>query len=141
MAAKILLIEDHVENEKLISYLLEKFGHQVRRAETGETGLELALSQSFDLIICDIDLPGIDGCELARLLNSNPLWHKVPLIAVTALAMVGDRDRLLTCGFDGYLAKPISPRTFTQQIESFLPVAPAPSSKIQLRSTKLLLNC
>lgn len=122
MAAKFLLIEDHPDNRKLIVYLLVKSGHEVRTAETGEEGLELALSDLFDLIISDIHLPGIDGCEVARRLNSNPKWHRVPLIAVTALAMVGDRDKLLMSGFDGYLSKPISPQSFNQQIESFLPM-------------------
>ena len=102
-------------------YLLEKFGHDVRTANTGEEGLGMALTEMFDLVICDIQLPGIDGCEVTRRLKSNSLWRRVPLIAVTALAMVGDRERLLSCGFDGYLSKPISPKIFTQQIESYLP--------------------
>lgn len=124
MTAKILLIEDHPENQKLIVYLLEKFGHQVRTADTGEDGLVIALSETFDLIICDIHLPGIDGYEVASCLKSNRQWHPVPLVAVTALAMVGDRDKVLTSGFEGYLSKPITPRTFTQSIETFLPRRP-----------------
>ena len=121
MAAKILLIDDHPENTKLAVYLLESAKHEVRTAETGEEGLKLALSESFELIICDIHLPGIDGYEVAMRLKANPQWKKVPLIAVTALAMVGDREKVLTAGFNGYLSKPIVPRTFTQQIESYLP--------------------
>ena len=118
--ANILLIEDHRENQKLIVYLLEQFGHRVRATDTGEQGLEAALGEEFDLIICDIHLPGIDGYEVARRLKSNLRWRPVPLIAVTALAMVGDRDKVLMSGFEGYLSKPITPQTFTQQIESFL---------------------
>ncbi len=126
MMAKIMLIEDHPENRKLIVYLLEKSGYLVRTANTGEAGLEIALSESFDLIICDVHLPGIDGCEVAHRLKTNPLWRKIPLIAVTALAMVGDRDKLLLSGFDGYLSKPICPQIFIQQIESFLPQVESP---------------
>lgn len=131
MSAKLLLIEDHPDNRKLMVYLLEKFGHDVRTADTGEDGLELATTQMFDLVICDIELPGIDGCEVIRRLKSNPLWRRVPLIAVTAQAMVGDRERLLRCGFDGYLSKPISPKSFTQQIESFLPRIEPQSDELQ----------
>lgn len=120
MTANFLVIEDYPENRKLIVYLLEQVGHRVRTAETGEEGLELALSEAFDLIICDIHLPGIDGYEFANRLKSNPLWHKVPLVAVTALAMVGDRDKVLMSGFDVYLSKPITPQSFTRQIESLL---------------------
>jgi CheY-like chemotaxis protein len=120
MGSSILLIEDQPENKKLIVYLLEKAGHHVRTTGTGEEGLEIALGQAFDLIICDIHLPGIDGYEVAHRLKLNPQWRQAPLIAVTALAMVGDRDKVLRSGFEGYLSKPITPQTFTRQIESFL---------------------
>jgi two-component system cell cycle response regulator len=120
LSAKFLLIEDHPDNRKLMVYLLEKFGHDVRTADTGEEGLVMAMTELFDLVICDIELPGIDGCEVTRRLKSNSQWRRVPLIAVTALAMVGDRERILRCGFDGYLSKPISPKSFTKQIESYL---------------------
>lgn len=123
MAATILLIEDQPDNKQLIVCLLESSGHRVRTASTGEAGVKLARDEMFDLIICDIHLPGIDGYEVARRLKSDSQWHQVPLVAVTALAMVGDRDKVLGNGFDGYLSKPISPRTFVHQIESFLPVA------------------
>ncbi len=121
MAAKILLIEDHPDNKTLIVYLLEYFGHQVHTVATGEEGVEVALRETFDLIICDIHLPGIDGYQVAHRLKSNSLWRPVPLIAVTALAMVGDRDKVLESGFEGHLSKPITPQSFTRQIESFLP--------------------
>lgn len=120
MGANILLIEDHLENRKLVVYLLERFGHRLRTANTGEEALDLALRETFDLIISDIHLPGIDGYEVARRLRANSQWRPVPLIAVTALAMVGDRDKVLGGGFDGYLSKPISPQAFVQQIEAFL---------------------
>lgn len=128
MTANFLVIEDHPENRRLIVYLLEQFGHRVRTAATGEEGLEIALSETFDLIICDIHLPGMDGYELASRLKKNPHWHRVPLIAVTALAMAGDCDKVLRAGFDVYLSKPITPHTFTRQIESFLPNTTSQSS-------------
>lgn len=121
MSAKILVIEDHPENQKLMVYLLKWHGHQLFTAATGEEGLEIALREAMDLIVCDIHLPGIDGYEVAGRLKANPQWHKVPLIAVTSLAMVGDRDKVLRNGFEGYLSKPITPQTFAQQIEAFLP--------------------
>lgn len=140
MAAKILLIEDHPANRKLAVYLLVRFGHQVRTADTGEEGLEIALGETFDLIICDIHLPGIDGCEVAYRLKTNPLWRKVPLIAVTASAMVGDRDKLLMSGFDGYLSKPICPQIFAQQIESFLPKPEPQPSETASAATEAIVS-
>ena len=120
MAAKILLIDDNPENKKLAVYLLEHAKHEVHTTDTGEEGIRVAMNASFDLIVCDIHLPGVDGYEVATRLKASPHWKKVPMIAVTALAMVGDRERVLLAGFDGYISKPIVPRTFTQQIESFL---------------------
>lgn len=128
MGANILLVEDHPENRKLSVYLLEKAGHRVRTTDSGEHALEIAVAETFDLIICDIHLPGIDGYEVAHRLKANPLWRRAPLIAVTALAMVGDRDKVLMSGFDGYLSKPITPQTFTRQIEAFLPKPGAPAA-------------
>ena len=85
-----------------------------------------------DLIVCDVQLPGIDGYALARQLKCDPDLRTIPLVAVTALAMVGDRDHILAAGFDGYISKPIIPETFVAQVEAFLPhdqrVAQAPSS-------------
>jgi len=134
LSAKFLVIEDHPDNRKLMVYLLKKFGHDVRTADTGEEGVGMAIAEMFDLVICDVQLPGIDGCEVTRRLKSNFLWYRVPLIAVTALAMVGDREKLLKCGFDGYLSKPISPKSFTQQIESFLPQTEPRPEGLQIQS-------
>ncbi len=123
MKANILVIEDHIDNALLFAYLLRSSGHQVSTVETGKEGLEMALSQHFDLILCDIRMPEMDGYEVARQLKSNPRWDKVPLIAATAHVMVGDREIILNSGFDGYLSKPISPHTFIQLIESYLRMA------------------
>jgi CheY-like chemotaxis protein len=120
MSYRILIIEDNPTNLELMTYLLRAFGHTTLAASDGEEGLEIARHESLDLIICDIQLPKLDGCAFARQLKCHPALRTIPLVAVTALAMVGDRDRVLEAGFDGYLAKPIAPRTFMSQIESFL---------------------
>ncbi|MBI4791146.1 MAG: response regulator [Chloroflexi bacterium] len=125
--AKILVIEDNATNLELMLYLLQAFGYQVASAPDGETGIELARRASPDLIICDIGLPGMDGFAVAARLKDHPALRTIPLVAVTALAMVGDRDRVLAAGFDGYIPKPIEPETFVRQVEKYLPhVRPAP---------------
>jgi len=118
--ANILVIEDNPENLELMIYLLKAFGHAPTAASDGEQGLAALERQTPDLIVCDIHLPGIDGYEVARQVNHHPHCKGVPLVAVTALAMVGDRDKVLAAGFDGYISKPIDPRKFVEQVETFL---------------------
>lgn len=117
--ARVLIIEDNPANLKLMVYLLRAFGHVPLEAPDGETGLRWATEHP-DLILCDVQLPGMSGEEVARYLRSHPEYRNIPLVAVTALAMVGDRERIMAAGFDGYLAKPIDPETFIGQIEAFL---------------------
>jgi CheY-like chemotaxis protein len=119
--AKILVIEDNPTNLQLMVYLLQAFGHTPLEALDGETGLELARRESVDLVLCDIHLPGMDGFGVARQLKGHPALSVIPLVAVTALAMVGDRDRIISAGFNGYITKPIAPETFIGQLEAFLP--------------------
>jgi two-component system, cell cycle response regulator len=121
METRILVIEDNEPNLELMSYLLLAFGYTPIKARTGEEGLDAARRESPDLILCDIHLPGIDGHEVARQLKLDPPLKSIPLLAVTALAMVGDRDKVMASGFNGYLAKPIVPETFVLQVEAFLP--------------------
>jgi len=135
MAARILVIEDNPANLDLMTYLLTAFGHTPLTAHDGEEGLQAAQRELPDLIICDMQLPTLDGYEVARWLKSHPDLRAIPLVAVTALAMVGDRDKVLAAGFDGYIAKPIDPETFVGQVERFLeherrsvPQAVAPST-------------
>jgi len=118
----ILIIEDHTDNLELMSYLLKAFGYATLAAADGLTGLELARSRQPELIVCDIQLPGIDGFEIARRLKEDDGLRKIPLVAITALAMVGDRERVLAAGFDGYIAKPIVAETFVSDMENFLRV-------------------
>jgi len=120
--AKILVIEDNPTNLELMVYLLKAFGHEPLIAMDGETGLGTVQHDSPDLIICDIHLPRMDGYEVARRLKNHPALREIPLVAVTALAMMGDRDKVLRAGFDGYIAKPIAPENFVSQVEAFLPL-------------------
>jgi two-component system, cell cycle response regulator len=120
-AACVLIIEDNQVNLELMTYLLNAFGYSTLSARDGEEGLQVALRELPDLIVCDVQMPKVDGYEVAQLAKSNSALHGIPLVAVTASAMVGDRDRVLTAGFDGYLAKPIDPASFVQHLETFLP--------------------
>jgi two-component system, cell cycle response regulator len=118
--ARILIVEDNPANLELMRYLLQAFGHVVFAATDGEQGEASARHQTPDLVLCDLQLPGIDGFEVARRLKGNPELSSIPLLAVTAFAMVGDREKILAVGFDGYIPKPIDPETFVGQVEQFL---------------------
>ena len=119
--ARILLIEDNPDNLDLMSYLLAAYGHSVSTAEDGESGIAAAKRSPPDLIACDIHLPGVDGYDVARALKDDPSLAAVPVIAVTALAMVGDRERILAAGFDGYITKPIDPQRVVGELDAYLP--------------------
>jgi|SRR5579863_8230210 len=121
MPVRILIIEDHLDNRELMTYLLQAFGYETITAEDGLHGIERIERDRPDLIICDIQMPGIDGYEVARRVKRNGELRAIPLVAITALAMVGDRDRVMGAGFDGYIAKPITPDTFVGEVEAFLP--------------------
>lgn len=122
MGARVLIIEDNPANLEVMRYLVAAFGHTVVTAENGRSGLEAVAAEALDLVLCDVQLPDIDGFEIARRLREMPAFDSLPLVAVTALAMMGDRDRVLAAGFDGYLAKPIDPEIFIQQMEVYLPL-------------------
>lgn len=121
MNARILIIEDNPANLDLMVYLLQAFGYEVLTAQDGKEGLESAMRERPDLIICDIQMPVMDGYEVVRRLKEDPELVKLPVIAVTAFAMAGDRQKIMTAGFDGYLTKPIEPETFTQEMQALLP--------------------
>lgn len=119
MKGRVLVIEDNAANLDLMTYLLQAFGHQVLVAHTGEEGLAVAADTRPDLILCDIGLPGLDGYGVARHLKADPVLGAVPLVAVTASAMVGDRDKVLAAGFDGYISKPIAAESFVAEVETY----------------------
>jgi two-component system cell cycle response regulator len=123
MPARILVIDDSRTNLDLMTYLLKAFGHDPSGITDPTVALERARAGTFDAIISDILMPEMDGFSLARTFKADPQLQSTPLIAVTALAMAGDRERVLAAGFSGYISKPIDPRTFVSQVDSFLPEA------------------
>ncbi len=119
--ARILVVEDNPTNLKLVTYLLSAFGHQPVAAHDGQECLDLLdRDAAFDLILCDIQMPRVSGYDVARTLKAKPHWRHIPLVAVTALAMVGDRDKVMAAGFDGYITKPITAETFIALVEAHL---------------------
>jgi len=124
MNKRILLIEDNEQNRYLATFLLQARGWEVVHAADGPTGLMLADEIGPALILLDIQLPGMDGYEIARKLRTNPELDAVPIVAVTSYAMAGDRERSLAAGCNGYLEKPIDPLSFAAQVEAFLGVQP-----------------
>ena len=120
MRRRILIIEDNFANMELMEYLLRAFEYEVSAAVDGIAGIELALTTVPDLIICDVHLPKMDGYEIVRRLKEAQALRNVPVIAVTALAMVGDQEKVLNAGFDGYIGKPIDPESFVGQIARFM---------------------
>ncbi|MFL6658097.1 MAG: EAL domain-containing protein [Massilia sp.] len=127
MSARILIIEDNPTNMELMVYLLTAFGYTPLTANDGILGVDTARQTNPDLIICDIHLPKLDGYGVVAALKKDEALRHIPVLAVTALAMVGDRERLLAAGFNGYIGKPIEPDTFVSQLEAYLPGSSAPT--------------
>ncbi len=120
MKRNILLIEDNEQNRYLVSFMLENHGYNVVTALDGPQGIERAVEKRYDLILLDIQLPEMDGYAVAEALRKNPVTRGVPIVAVTSYAMVGDREKALASGCNGYIEKPINPETFVTEIERFL---------------------
>ncbi len=125
----ILLIEDNVQNRYLVTFLLEKHGYRVVSAEDGRIGIETAKSLAPDLILLDIQLPLMDGYAVARALRDIDSLVNTPIVAVTSYAMVGDREKCLEAGCNGYVEKPINPDTFVPEIGKFLRPPPATAAQ------------
>jgi two-component system, cell cycle response regulator len=121
MAARILIVEDNEINLSLMTYLLRAAGYESLEARDGEEGLLAAAAESPDLVLCDVQMPKLNGYELAARMKATEELRSIPLVAVTASAMVGDRERTTAAGFDGYLSKPINPETFVEDVERMLP--------------------
>ena len=118
---KILIIEDNEQNLYLATFLLEKQDYDVVQARNGHRGLELAVSENSDLILLDIQLPVMDGYEIAGRLKQAEETKSIPIIAVTSYAMAGDRETILATGCEGYIEKPIDTDSFVEQVRGFLP--------------------
>lgn len=121
--ATILYVEDNFQNFRLVNRMLrlEKKGYEVHQAEDGETALKVAPTLNPDLILMDINLPDITGTEVTKRLKDDPDMKATPIVALTANAMVGDRERFLAAGCDGYLRKPISREELRATLREFLP--------------------
>jgi two-component system cell cycle response regulator DivK len=119
--ATILVVEDNERNLKLVRDVLQFAGFDVVAASSAELGVAMAIEQPPDLVLMDLQLPGMDGTEALRQLRDSPRTRSVPVVAVTAFAMKDDRERALNAGFDGYLEKPISVQALPAQVRSFLP--------------------
>jgi two-component system cell cycle response regulator DivK len=122
--AKVLIIEDNHANMTLAVFLLQSAGHTVLTATDAEAGLKLARDERPNLILMDIQLPGMDGLEATALLKRDEATRAIPVIALTALAMKGDEERIRAAGCDGYIAKPLAYRDFLATISAQLMTAP-----------------
>ena len=118
--AKVLIVEDNPTNMTLAVFLLQSVGHTVLSAMDAEVGLMLARDEQPDLILMDMELPGMDGLEAAALLKQDDTTRAIPVIALTALAMEGDEQRIRAAGCDGYIAKPLRYQEFLATIATHL---------------------
>jgi two-component system cell cycle response regulator DivK len=120
MTARVLVVEDTPANMKLVTMLLTKEGYEVLQARTAENAIAIAQEQALDLIVMDLHLPGMDGLEATSILKADERTRAVPVIAVTAMAMHGDEERVLAAGCDGYVAKPIRYKEFLKKVANML---------------------
>ena len=118
--AKILIVEDNPDNMSLVVFLLQSAGHTVLTAMDAEAGLTLARDEQPNLILMDIQLPGMDGLEATALLKRDDATRAIPVIALTALAMKGDEERIRAAGCDGYIAKPMRYQEFLATVAAQL---------------------
>ncbi len=118
--SKILLVEDNEMNRDMLSRRLNKKGHEVTIAVDGQQGVDMASTENPDLILLDMSLPVIDGWEAAKRLKSNPVTQKIPIIALTAHAMAGDREKSLEAGCDDYDTKPVDLKSLLEKMETLL---------------------
>jgi len=117
---RILYVEDNFQNKRLVRKILTSKGYHVLEAEDGESGVEMAISELPDLILMDINIPGIDGIEATRIIKDTEATQNIPVVALTANAMRGDRERFLAAGCDDYLPKPISTPDLLRVIKEYL---------------------
>ena len=121
MKNRVLIIEDNEQNMYMLTYLLESEDYEILQAFSGPAGIESAKAVTPDIVLLDIQLPEMDGYEVATRLREIKQMKETPIIAVTSYAMPGDREKAIESGATGYIEKPINPDTFISQMESFLP--------------------
>ena len=120
MSRRILVIEDNEENRRIMRDLLTHAGYEIIEAVTGEDGVTAAETQRPDLILMDIQLPGLDGYEATRRIKASPALREIPIIAVTSYALSGDDVKAFEAGCDAYVTKPFSPRALLAKIREYL---------------------
>lgn len=121
---RILYVEDNPQNMRLVRKILVHAGYEMLEAEDGNTGLEVARSQMPSMILMDVNLPDIDGLEVTARLKSDPETASIPIIALTANAMVGDKEKALEAGCDDYLPKPVSRKVLLEMVEQYVGMKP-----------------
>lgn len=121
MGKRILIVEDQEDNRAILRDLLGAAGYEFVEATTGEDGIRMAERERPDLILMDIQLPGMDGYEATQRIKSNPALKSIPIVAVTSYALSGDEAKAREAGCDGYVAKPFSPRRLLATVRQFLP--------------------
>ncbi len=120
MPLKAVLIEDNENNRYLLTLLMEHAGFEVVVAADGKSGIDIARREGPDIILLDIQMPEMDGYEVATALKKDPVLARVPIVGVSSFAMPGDRDRAMRTGFAGYIEKPVDPERFAQSVMEFL---------------------
>jgi two-component system cell cycle response regulator DivK len=125
MTTQILVVEDTPANMKLLNMLLDNAGYRVLQADNANDGIALAREHRPDLILMDIQLPGMDGLTATRLLKKEATTCHIKIVALTAFAMKGDEDRMIAAGCDGYIAKPIQYKKFLTEVERILTSSPS----------------
>ena len=124
MSPRILVIEDHEENRRILRDLLASVRYEMVEAVTGEDGLRMAETQRPDVVLMDIQLPGLDGYEVTRRLRANPSLRHIPIIAVTSYALSGDDAKAFKAGCDAYFAKPYDPMVLLAKIREYVASGP-----------------
>jgi len=120
MPKKILIVEDNEDSRELVVKVLRNKGYEMVEAADGEEAVEKAVAEKPDLILLDISLPKLDGYEVAKRLKSLEEFHEIPIVAFTAHAMKGDREKAIIAGFEGYISKPVDIRDLPVQVKSFI---------------------
>lgn len=121
---RILIVEDNHDNRELMKFLLERAGYEVLTGRNGREAIEITRNDRPNLVLMDLSLPEIDVWTAARLLKADPQTAQIPLLAITAHTLPGDRKRAMEAGFSGYISKPINVKLFSEEIEKNLPSGP-----------------
>jgi len=121
MSKRILAVEDHAENRRILRLLLASAGYELIEAATGEEGIAVAEKERPDLILMDIQLPGLDGYEATRRIKANPALRHIPIIVVTSYALSGDDVKAFAAGCDAYVTKPFVPRELLAKVREYVP--------------------